>query len=233
MIITLVLAIGLVLTVLLVVYQNIELKDDDTISVVGSYSTKVAPDQFEITLRVITEGNTASEAQNNNKNNANKLILALKNSGLEDKDIQTASYYTNKKTVCENGRYLEKGYETVNSIMIQTKNLDNAGNLIDISAQYGANGADSLAFTLSEEKREQTYQEALSKVGDNAKSRAEALAKSIGFKVIGVKSISLNEPRSPPYYYLDMAETKAVSDTPIQPRDVDVEVTATVVFEIQ
>jgi len=94
-----------------------------------------------------------------------------------------------------------------------------------------------LYFSLSEEKKEQLYQEALVKAGENARQRVDALGKSLGFKVKAVKTVSLNGPTTP--YYNNYAMNKladttemAVAATPIQPREVDLNVMVTVTYLI-
>jgi hypothetical protein len=228
-----ILAIGLILVSLFVAYQ---LKNDseNTISVTGSYQTDVDPDQVEITFRVLSDASTAETAAKLNSDKANNLVNALKNAGLEEKDIQTISYYSNKNTVWENDRYVDKGYQVVNSMKITSKQIKRIGNLIDVAISNGAEGIDSLAFTLSEEKKEEIYQDAFGKAGDNARERADKMAESIGFKIKGVKTVSLNNPYTPYYAYdtLSYPKEAAVSATPIQPQSVNIDISVNVVYEI-
>ena len=82
-----------------------------------------------------------------------------------------------------------------------------------------------------DEKKEEIYQQALAKAGENARTRAESLAKTVGFNLKGAKSITISEPFSPPYYYLGVAELKD-SSTPISPNEVNIDVSVTIIFEI-
>lgn len=233
-ILTVILAIGLILVSLFLIYQT-KTQDVNTINVAGSYSTKADPDQAEINFRVITRGTTALEAQQTNSNIADNLVKALKAAGLTDKDIETVSYNSNVRSVWENNSYVEKGFEVVNSMKITTKNLDQVGSLIDLASKNGVDTIDGLTFTLSETKKEQTYQDALAKAGENARQRAEALGKSVGFKVDGIKSISLESPMIPIYASQMVFDSmaKGAAETPIQPESVNLNVNVNVVFKIE
>lgn len=229
-ILIIILIIALALVSLFTVYEN-QNKEEQTMDVQGSYSTKVAPDQAEINFNVVTDGNTALEAEQKNSEISNNLIKALKASGLTDKDIETVNYYSNKKTVWENNQYVEKGFEVVNSMRIKTKNLSQVGSLIDLASKNGVDSIDSLSFTLSEDRKEQIYQDALAKASQNARERADKIAQAIGFKIKGVKSISLTQPITP-IYYANAVSKDSMNPTPIEPQQVDLNVEVTVVFKI-
>ncbi len=234
-ILTIILAIGLVLVSLFLVYQT-KIAETKTIDVIGSYSTNVDPDQAEITFNLVTTSSTLLEAQQMNLRLANDLVTQLKNSGLTEKEIQTISYYSNKKTVWENNKYVEKGYEVVNSMQIKTKNLDKIGDYIDLASKNGVENINNLQFTLSEAKKEEIYQDAIAQAGKNARDRADRLGETVGFRVKGVKSISLNNLIQPPIYFANALGAKEMSaqadSTPIQPQQVNIDVTVDVIFNI-
>ncbi len=119
-----ILALGLIFLSSLLVYQNTEIKDQKIIQVAGSYHSNVNPDQGEITFRVITRGETAGIAQQENSKIAEGLVKSLKDAGLSDKEIQTTAYLSHRRSVWENNTYVEKDYEVTNSMQIKTKSLD-------------------------------------------------------------------------------------------------------------
>jgi len=127
-----------------------------------------------------------------------------------------------------------EGYEAVNTIKLTIKDLTKVGIYLDILTKNGINQINSVRFDLSNDAREKAYQDALAKAGENAKSRAEGLAKGLGTHVKKIKSISLTQPMTPIYYNMAYSELKAetTATTLIQPKSVDLDVMVTVVFEI-
>jgi len=236
-ILTIILAIGLVLISLFLIYQT-KVEEIKTIAITGSYSTKVDPDQAEITFNLITRADTILEAQQMNLELANNLIKVLLEDGMTEKEIQTINYYTNKRTVWENNKYVDKDFQVINSMQIKTKNIDKIGKYIDLASKNGVENINNLQFTLSEEKKEEIYQEALAKAGENARERAKKLGLSVSFKIKGIKSISLETPITPyyRYYNTDMLTAESTAkreETPIQPEQVNINANVNVVFKIE
>jgi len=237
---TILLAIGLILVSLVAVFSfsNITLpenKERNTISVSGSSKLDAMPDQAEVYLRIETVSSTPEEAQSLNTARANKVIELLRANGLTDKEIETTGYNLDNLREWESGKLVEKGYRASHTLRLTIKNLDKVGSLMKLAIDNGANKVDSVRFGLSDEKEKEFREELLSKATEDARNKADSLAKSLDTSVKGVISVSESTPYARPYYFYDkaMVETSAAAETPmIQPESVSLTTTVNVVFEI-
>ncbi|HYA84967.1 MAG TPA: SIMPL domain-containing protein, partial [Candidatus Bathyarchaeia archaeon] len=70
---------------------------------------------------------------------------------------------------------------------------------IDTAIAAGANNVNNVVFTLSDKKLEETKNLLIKEAISNARSKANVAASTLGLKVVGVKSASVNEfETSPP-----------------------------------
>ena len=90
------------------------------------------------------------------------------------------------------------GYTVTNSIQIESSNINNISRWIDIAISTGANRVDSIYFSVSDKKLDDIKNNLLNDAINNAKYKADNVASILGLKVIGVRSINLNEFESPP-----------------------------------
>lgn len=210
------------------------------ISVSGTITKTIAPDQALIVLSVETLDKSASKSQSDNAELATKVREALKNAGIEEKDIKTSSY--NLQEEFQWNETLRKsesiGYKTTNSIRITVNDLTKTGSLIDAAVQAGANRVNSVSFTLSQAKEDELRVSALTEAAANAKTRAQNIATGLGITVGQVYSASENSNYYTPYYNIDYAMEKsslggAAATTPITPGDIEFTATVSVQFEIQ
>src|ERR1051326_1625101 len=124
-----------------------------TLSVTGTSLASVTPDKLSISFAVETQSTTAQAAIQENAENMTNVIQALKQVGLNDSEIGTSQYslfpvydYVNDSGKCiqyNNGDSVQKycppptmkqilvGYKAVNGVIVDTSQLNKAGQLID------------------------------------------------------------------------------------------------------
>lgn len=220
--------------------QEVETTSNEkTISSTGSATTSVNPDLLNIQFGVETQAKTATEAIDANNLAMNQVIDAIKKLGIAQDEINTSSFsiYPVYDTINdpETGVYLRSeltGYRVSNIVLVKTEKLTMGGDIIDAAVQAGANRVDSVYFSLSPEKQATSQDQLIEKAVLNAKSKAEKALVPLGYKIIGVKMVSVSDfgyPH-PPVYYLDSYSAK--SSTPIFQSEKDVTTTANVVFLI-
>ena len=171
------------------------------------------------------------------------VVQAIIGAGISESDISTSRFniqpiydsYQDKLT----GRYTQElqGYRVSNIVMVETKNLNSAADIIDGGVSAGANRVDSVYFTLSPQKQLDVKDEMISKAVKNAESKANKALGPLNHKIIGVKAISLSEfgiPYPSPVYAMDgFAKAEAsFAPTPVFSSDQDVTTTANVIFLI-
>jgi uncharacterized protein YggE len=123
-----------------------------------------------------------------------KLLNALNAAGVQENETSTSSF-----TITPNYNYSGSstivnitGYTVTNSIQIDTANIDKISRWIDIAVATGANRVNSIYFSLSDQKLDETKNNLLKDAINNAKSKADIAASVLGLKVIGTRSINLD-----------------------------------------
>ena len=103
-----------------------EMKIPRTISLTGHGEVRMAPDMVTITVGVLSQGNTASEALTANTASMNAVFDALKSGGVETKDIQTSNFMVQPRYDYNNNTQPPKlvGYDVSNNVMITLRQID-------------------------------------------------------------------------------------------------------------
>ena len=130
-----------------------------------------------------------------NTEKMNNVINALKTDfNIDEKDIQTENFNINPRYEWNDNERILVGYEINQVINVKIRNLDIIGDVIQKSTDLGANDINSLSFTFDND--EALKEEAREKAIQNAKDKAEALAKDLGVKM--VKIVDFYESSSVP-----------------------------------
>jgi uncharacterized protein YggE len=203
---------------------------DRSISVSGVASTSVIPDTASMSIGVITQAATTKEASEKNAASMNNVTGALKNLGLPDKEIQTSSISIQPLYNYTGDVPVIVGYSASNNVLITTRNLDKLSDIMDRSIASGANQVSGISFMVSEEKQREIFGELLSVAVNDAKSRANDLAKNLNVKIAGVKTSSIGEGTQ---MFPVMAALAEKSETPIQPGESRVTLSVQVTYAIE
>jgi len=196
----------------------------NTISISGTGIVWATPDIAQVSISVVTESTSATEAQQNNAAITTKVIQALMDAGVSKEDIKTISYSLSPRYSYD-GKQTLVGYECRNMIAVTTKNTSEVGKLIDVAVGVGANEVGGVFFTVSEEKRAQLMTDAIKKAVGDADAKAQAIASALGVTITG-KSYASISPMYQPYGVV--YEVKASEPTPIIPGELQLTVTVQV-----
>lgn len=167
---------------------------DRLITVTGQAEIYVKPDVASVGLGVETNGATAQEAQKLNASAMTGVIGALKEKGIDDKDIQTSNlslfpvYEFQTSAEAPKGKSVLVGYRCNNTVHVRVKDVGNVGGLIDSAVTSGATNVHSISFGVLDSKKYED--QALGKAVENAKHKAEVLAQAAGVKIKGVLRIT-------------------------------------------
>lgn len=201
-----------------------------TISVNTTAKAEVIPDTVDINIAIKTkDGKSLEKAATENKLTSARVYEAAKamiNSQNGDY-IKTADYNARPVYVYNNSKKVFDKYEVSNSIIVHTKNIEAAGQIIDKAISLGATDINDLQFSVS--NYENKCNELLAIAANKAKTRADSVAKASSTVVTGVKDINIscseNSTNYVQYKYMaknimtaGAAEDAAVpaSSTPIQ-----------------
>lgn len=214
-----------------------EKQERNTLEVTGKGEIRIKPDTAYLTLSVETSAKKASDAVRENAERMKSVLDRLKSQIGKDDKITTTGYQLSPiYEYNESTRRSElTGYRASNRIVVETRNLDALGRLIDSATEVGANRIEGLSFGTS--KREEYRRQALVKAVEDAKATAEIVANASGVKMVRILKISPSYDVPPPLYREFAITTKAVqaeaAPTPIEPGELTVGANVSMVFEIE
>ncbi len=161
------------------------------VSATTTANKELSPDTVEISIAVVTYDNKSmQEATLENKQLSDKLYNAMKSliTPANGDWVKTSDYSAQPVYVYTNNKRNFDKYEVSNRIIVHTKSIDKAGDIIDQAITLGATNIDNLNFTLSTYEKE--CDGLLTQAAQKTRARAELLAKAAGTMITGTKSIS-------------------------------------------
>lgn len=194
-------------------YIGAGIAPSNTISVSGHGEIYAAPDIATFSYSVVSDKSTAAAAQADATSKANAVTDYLKSAGVADADVQTSGYsvypqYEYQNAVCPTyapmpvngpsastvycppGKQVLTGYEARQTTTIKVRDLTKAGDLLVGVGQKGATEISGLQFTFDNPNGPQD--DARGKAINDAKAKADTLAKQLGVSLVRVVSFSEN-----------------------------------------
>lgn len=202
-----------------------------TITVTASGSVTVEPDQARITSGVTSDGSTAREALSKNTEAMQRVIAETKASGVDAKDIQTASFRVEPRYTrpVEGQAAKIDGYSVTNEVQVLVRDLDKLGEILDRLVTAGANQTAGLNFEVR--KAETLLDEARKEAVANARRRAELYAAAAAAEVGEVLTITEGEAMPPPRPVF--ARAMKAAPAPIERGTETLEASVTITWALQ
>ena len=212
------------------------------LTVTAQGSSTRTPDLASYSAGVTTQGATATEALSANSAQMTRVVAALKQAGIADRDIQTSNLnlnpiYSQPKRLpdgnYEDGPQRIVGYQATNTVSVRQRKLADMGKVIDALVRAGANQVNGPNFMLAEPDAAQD--EARVEAMRDARDRADLYAKAAGLRVLRILSISESGGYSPqPVMYMrkEMAMDAAAPPPPVAAGELEMNVSVTVQFEL-
>jgi uncharacterized protein YggE len=211
--------------------------DNKTLFVTGSATTQTKPDKVTISLGVETTNAKAKTALAANSELMNKIINALNIAGVNENETSTSSFTITPNRDYTIDKVLGKlvGFTVSNSIQIDSYNINNSSEWIDISVASGANNVNNIYFSVSDKKLEGIKNELLKEAIGNAREKADIAASALGFEITGIKTINIDQATpfytGPMPYGVESLKSDAASlATPIIAGEQDISMTVSIVF---
>jgi uncharacterized protein len=206
-----------------------------SITVTGEATISAEPDQAQVDIGVVTQARTAPEASKENAERVTRVLAEIKKLLGKADEVKTSGYsLTPNYRYPQGGKPEIVGYTASNTVRIKTVSLDQVGRLIDAGMQAGANNINRLVFTLKDEQAAQL--EALRAASAKAKTKAEAVAASLGLKIVKISSVTEGDRTIQPIFRQTMAARgealAAQAPTPVEPGTVDVRSTVSMTVEV-
>ena len=160
-----------------------------TVTVSGDGIVEVIPDLAYLTFGVTTRKITAEEAQTVNAMTMSDVISAVKDAGIDAKDISTSRFSIASYTEYDEGKR-EDGYQVDNYLSVTLRDIQNVSNVLTVAIKAGANRIQSVSFGIDNQNRDNAYAKALEIAVGRARTRAEAIAKAAGYTIGDVVQIT-------------------------------------------
>jgi len=185
----------------------------NVITVNGQGEMTVAPDVAYINLGIRTEAETAKDAQAANAEAYTKLREVLFDKyKLPAKDVQTSGFSVRPEySYSDRGEAKVKGYSATQMLQVTYRDLDNLGTFLDAVSAAGANQIEGVRF--STEKGQEYELQVIEKAMDNAKAKAQAIAKYAGKELKGIVAVNQGGGVAIPSEYRNIEMSKAMMDS--------------------
>jgi uncharacterized protein len=205
---------------------------DRLITVSATGYAYAEPDRARVSSGVASEADTAREALTANTNKMKEVVAALKEAGIDPKDIQTSNFsveprYTNPQ---DGSPSKIDGYRVSNQVTVLVRDVKAIGTLVDKLASVGANQIYGLTFEVSQ--AETLKDDARKEAVGNARRRAELLAVAAGAEVGEVVSIAEDVQFTGPRP-MAMARSAKADSMPVEAGTETLEARVTVTWKLK
>ena len=196
--------------------------------VTGEGKVTVALDLANVSAGVSVTGPSVKEVQDKMNVVINKVSAAVKDLGIDSKDIETSNYNVNP-IYGESQRIT--GYSASTNLTVKVREINKVNSVIDSATEAGATNVSSLGFETSETEvfEEKARKEAI----DNAKKKAEAAAKAAGFRLGRIINYQENPGGFPQPLAYEAGGRGGDLKTSLEPGSNEVIVTVTLSYEIK
>lgn len=206
------------------------------LTVIGEGEVIVPPDEASFEVSVRTSKKDTKEALALNSELMDKVLKAIQKEGVNKEEIKTGRVAIYPEYQHIEGKEKLIGYIVENSIIVVTKNLKKIPDVYSAATQAGATNIYGLNFRLSNES--EALSEALKKATEDAKKKADTLAKSMNVELGKVSSIieskTLSEPYYPQFELQGLLKSPARGlAPPIIPGNINVKSTVKVTYELK
>jgi hypothetical protein len=181
----------------------------NTITVEGEGKVTAVPNIARVTFTSSARAATVAAAQEEAANISNAALAFLKEAGIEDKDIKTESYATYPEYTydarpcaggyCPPGEQRITGYNVSQSVSVKLRDLENVGEILTGLGSARVSNISGPNFDV--EDREALLRDARKQAIEQAKEKANMLAKDLGVQTVRVVSFWESGAGMPYYAY--------------------------------
>ncbi len=208
------------------------------VSVVGEAVVTSSPDTAVLSLAVVTQNASASEAQAENASRTDAVVRAVRAAAGSGAEVKTGGYNLQPQFVYKEGAApVITSYVARNNVVVTTGELSKVGAVIDAASRAGANSVDGLSFILRRD--EQARGQALAGATRAAMDKARVIAEALGGRVVRILEVQEAGTVRPPipvqYDRMESFKTaqSAPPSTPIEPGTHDTRAQVQLVAEIE
>ncbi len=205
----------------------------------GEGKVTAVPNTAVLTLGIQSQELTVAEARDKAAEAMTAVMNALKDTGIDEKDIQTQYFNIQPVTRWDNDKQQETviGYQVTNTVTVKVRDVNNTPAVIDSVTAAGGDltRISSIAFTIDDPTS--YYEQARVKAVANAAAKAKELADTAGVK-LGKPNYITESSYIPGPIYRDVYTAGEVAipaptpTTPVSPGEMDVTVNVQIAYTI-
>ncbi len=204
--------------------------------VMGEGKVSVTPDIAKISFGIQESGSSLKTVQNAVNVKSKTLTSAFKNLGIEEKDIKTTSYNVYPSYDYTNPGQKITGYQVSTDYEVTIKDFDKVNDAIVAGTEAGANVVGNVSFDLNESTKTEKTNEARVAAVNDAKTKAQGLAKAAGINLGKIINVAENQNQNirPIAFDKSVAVGTAPATEPeIQPGQTEIDITVSLSYELR
>lgn len=202
-----------------------------TVTAGGEGKAVSAPDMAEMYFGTTVVAQDAKAALGQANETAKKIADAVKSAGVDSKDIQTANVSVWPEQNYEGDKATITGYRASIQVRVKIRDIDEIGTVIGAASDAGANEIGGPSFMLDDD--DAVRAEAIELAIADARARAEVMAKAAGKSLGEIISVSETGSSAPIYYGARTEALDAAAAVAVEPGQLDIMASVTVVFELK
>jgi uncharacterized protein YggE len=202
------------------------------ITVGGTGKVTVVPDVAYLTLGVVTDGGTASEALDANNAAMRRLFALIARFGIAERDVETTGFAVSPKyRHPRDGEPVLTGYTVTNQVQVKVRRMGDTGKVLDALVKEGANRVSAVTFAVADP--EKALDEARARAMADARRKAGIYAQGGQVSLGPVQSISEHNVAAPQWRYAAEAFLGAKdAGVPLAQGEKELIVSVTVVYAV-
>ena len=203
----------------------------------GEGKVTVTPDIAKVNFGIQSSGVSLKQVQDDVNRKSKSLVDALKDLGIDEKNIKTSSYSLFPQYDYTNPAARITGYQVSINYEVTIEDFDKVNDALVIATQNGANIVGGVTFEINDKTKKEKLQEAREEAVKEAKEMAEGLAKAADITLGRIINISEQEMGGGPIPLLERAigapADISVAKPEITPGETEISVTISLSYEIR
>jgi len=203
----------------------------------GEGKVTAVPDLAIVVLGIEAQAATVAEAQTQASEAMGRVMTALEDNGVAEKDIQTQYFNVYQRTQWDEimGEEVVIGYQVSNMVTTKIRDIDNAGLIIDAVVTAGGDltRINSINFSIDDPSvyLDEMREEAMADAKDRAEQLAQLAGVKLGKPIYISESSYLPYPEYPRVYY-EGGMAPPAAPPPISPGEMEITLNVQIAYAI-
>lgn len=173
---------------------NAAFAKDSEVQVQGNCDIQVVPDRGSVSFTAENQAGDQKVAVKKTNDQINALKKEIEKMNLANVEFKSTGYSVYPVREYEKNKYVDKGMKASLTLEVTTSDIQKLGDTLVSASKIGIQNVGSLSTYLSVEKSQKEYLRCLDIAAQDAKDKAQQLAKKLGFKIGDVLKI-VESPR--------------------------------------